>query len=316
MKCAAENATINNSHADERAANPIGYIRADDLKELAAGNGAIISPRSGDTDVPVFARAPRTEVAGAVREGWKLVPVKPTHSMIDAAHSKTSMHFQWTDVLDAWGAMLAIAPQPPSADAAAAPADERAAFEAWWMRDVPESYRGLACVRGSDGKYTAEKCEGAWEVWQAARAAASQPAAGSHEWDNVGERCIKCGDKDWMADPVCRGAKPAAAAGQEASIPDPTDDILCQCGWEKWNSDGGYVDRGIATSRYRSVAAFVLENTTAPPAQIVTRQGLMDEHWYDLASRHANAEWNGDGYLASVKALCDDYRALLQGAKP
>jgi hypothetical protein len=49
--------------ADERAANPIGYIRADDLKELAAGNGAIISPRSGDTDVPVFARAPRAEVA-------------------------------------------------------------------------------------------------------------------------------------------------------------------------------------------------------------------------------------------------------------
>jgi len=51
--------------ADERVANPIGYIRADDLKELAAGNGAIISPKCGATDVPVFARAPRTEVAGA-----------------------------------------------------------------------------------------------------------------------------------------------------------------------------------------------------------------------------------------------------------
>ncbi|WP_208450528.1 hypothetical protein, partial [Burkholderia ambifaria] len=55
---------------------------------------------------------------------------------------------------------------------------------------------------------------------------------------------------------------------------------------------------------------------TAPPAQVATRQGLTDEQWYDLASRHANAEWNGDGYLASVKALCDDYRALLAAQQP
>ncbi|WP_334052144.1 hypothetical protein [Burkholderia cepacia] len=38
---------------------------------------------------------------------------------------------------------------------------------------------------------------------------------------------------------------------------------------------------------------------------------LTDEQWYDLASRHANADWSGNGYLAAVKALCDDYRALL-----
>ncbi|PFH29085.1 hypothetical protein [Burkholderia sp. JKS000303] len=45
-----------------------------------------------------------------------------------------------------------------------------------------------------------------------ARMAASQSTSDSHEWDDVGERCIKCGDKDWMADPVCRSATPAAAA--------------------------------------------------------------------------------------------------------
>ena len=38
---------------------------------------------------------------------------------------------------------------------------------------------------------------------------------------------------------------------------------------------------------------------------------LTGEQWYDLASRHANADWSGNGYLAAVKALCDDYRAVL-----
>ncbi|WP_230958690.1 hypothetical protein [Burkholderia stagnalis] len=51
--------------ADERAATPIGYIRADDLKELAEGNGAIVSPRYNETDVPVFARAAFAYETGA-----------------------------------------------------------------------------------------------------------------------------------------------------------------------------------------------------------------------------------------------------------
>ncbi|ESS38019.1 hypothetical protein P355_0145 [Burkholderia cenocepacia KC-01] len=51
--------------ADERAATPIGYIRADDLKELAEGNGAIVSPRCDETGVPVFARAAPANETGA-----------------------------------------------------------------------------------------------------------------------------------------------------------------------------------------------------------------------------------------------------------
>ena len=39
------------------AAVPVGYICAEDMKELAVGNGAIVSPRCNETDVPVFARA-------------------------------------------------------------------------------------------------------------------------------------------------------------------------------------------------------------------------------------------------------------------
>ncbi len=54
-------------------------------------------------------------------------------------------------------------------------------------------------------------------------------------------------------------AAPAQAA-KLATIPEPTDDVLCACGWETWNSLGSYVDRGAATARYRTVATFVIEN--------------------------------------------------------
>jgi hypothetical protein len=26
-----------------------------------------------------------------------------------------------------------------------------------------------------------------------------------HQWDDAGERCLKCGDKDWFAGPECSG---------------------------------------------------------------------------------------------------------------
>ncbi|WP_244097751.1 hypothetical protein [Burkholderia anthina] len=57
-----------------------------------------------------YARAPRTEVAGAVPEGWKLVPEVITQPMMRA--SGIGSH--------SWGCALEAAPQPPSADAAAA----------------------------------------------------------------------------------------------------------------------------------------------------------------------------------------------------
>lgn len=28
-----------------------------------------------------------------------------------------------------------------------------------------------------------------------------------HTWDDGGETCLKCGDKDWMSDPVCSNSK-------------------------------------------------------------------------------------------------------------
>ena len=34
---------------------------------------------------------------------------------------------------------------------------------------------------------------------------ALSPPGSRHEWDRAGERCLKCGDKDWFAGPVCTG---------------------------------------------------------------------------------------------------------------
>lgn len=41
-----------------------------------------------------------------------------------------------------------------------------------------------------------------------------------------------------------------------------------------------------------------------------TTAALTDEQWLDLASRHANAEWNSTGYLDSIKAVCADFALL------
>ncbi|MBJ9709842.1 ASCH/PUA domain-containing protein [Burkholderia gladioli] len=41
-----------------------------------------------------------------------------------------------------------------------------------------------------------------------------------------------------------------------------------------------------------------------------TALAMTDEQWLDLASRHANAEWNSTGYLDSIKAVCADFALL------
>ncbi|HIE0523770.1 TPA: hypothetical protein ACXJLS_000362 [Stenotrophomonas maltophilia] len=38
-----------------------------------------------------------------------------------------------------------------------------------------------------------------------------------HRWNDVGERCLDCGDKDWMNDPICR---PRCADPETTAPPD------------------------------------------------------------------------------------------------
>lgn len=61
---------------------------------------------------------------------------------------------------------------------------------------------------------SAPKCDGSgavsvsvddWSECPVCRGAGCQPE--SHKWDEDGERCERCGDKDWMPDSVCLGRK-------------------------------------------------------------------------------------------------------------
>ncbi|KVU10333.1 hypothetical protein [Burkholderia ubonensis] len=64
--------------------------------------------------------------------------------------------------------------------------------------------------------------------WKGALAAAPQPAQADapaeareptrHEWDETGERCVKCGDKDWFADPHCSESRIKGGAPADAGV--------------------------------------------------------------------------------------------------
>ncbi|WP_244109895.1 hypothetical protein [Burkholderia ambifaria] len=236
MKCAAENATINNSHADKLAANPIGYIRADDLKELAAGNGAIISPKCGDTDVPVFASAPRTEVAGGVPDElphWFDMFLTNVCELPDrnSPEGEPDAIVATLDELrncavNAIEQCVSYA-QPPSADAAAAPADERAAFEAacdalpegvnWGDRLTPEIAQHIM-ARAAASQSTA---------------AAGQEATEAYDYDDVVSICDAHGiglpvDCIEMVVEIVRHSAPPAQVATRQGLTDAARDVLAE----------------------------------------------------------------------------------------
>lgn len=78
------------------------------------------------------------------------------------------------------------------------PADERAAFEAWWVSDVPVRYRSdtLRVLRQSrelDGKYGTGNIAHAWKGWQARAASANETQTCSHQWTWADGKCADCG---------------------------------------------------------------------------------------------------------------------------
>lgn len=201
-----------------------------------------------------LSRAPRTEVAGAVPYGWKWVPIEPTEKMISegsCAQSLPGPHYISESAAKAcWKYMIAAT--PPSADAAAAPADERAATdlraEAWNL------YRKKCAALQDELPDIADFFSG----WDAAHAAASQPAAAA-----------------------------AAAAGQEAvaiyqarQLSDDTD---------RWDDVYEATHSACAAQPEFYETRIVY---TAPPAQVATWQGLTDEQRHaiewaiGMASQH------------------------------
>ncbi|MDN7419555.1 hypothetical protein [Burkholderia dolosa] len=109
---------ITPAQAAEPAVIPIGYICADDLKQLAEGNGAIVSPRCRETDVPVFARAPAQAPEPAmILASWKLMPTSLTQAMRMTMADAAAAYMQRTggnspDVI--YDAAIAAAPEPPA----------------------------------------------------------------------------------------------------------------------------------------------------------------------------------------------------------
>ncbi|HDR9497631.1 TPA: hypothetical protein QDC06_000833 [Burkholderia cepacia] len=259
----------------------------------------------------ILSCAPRTEVAGSVPEGWKLVPVDPTVEMLTFVYDPGADD----SPSERYAALLAAVPQPPSA--AAAPVNRVDRIRV----DVHDILANFAQMPPEEDE--------TWESWYTAA------------FDMAADQIMRVFDSpapaEWYDDEAIRfftehhrhrqtlranlASQPAAAAGQEAVAWQVRRTEISPMGtpiqWENCTKE--LHDATLATGRYAGYdngpRCEVRALYTAAPAQVATRQGLTEEQWYDLASRHANAEWNSDGYLASVKSLCDDYRALLEGDK-
>jgi len=151
---------------------PAGY-RISDPNEPDIGSWLSETPartKYGLLSEPLYAHPPRPQAdAGAVPEGWRLVPVEPTPEMVAAIPWPTNV--TPTLGLDCYRAMLAAAPQAPAAATAVA------LEEAWRA--------GWAACR--DAEYVGEEAEDwAWgasatnslaiDIEQSAPAAAVAPA--------------------------------------------------------------------------------------------------------------------------------------------
>ncbi|MCA7902900.1 hypothetical protein LGM39_26365 [Burkholderia cepacia] len=110
------------------------------------------------------------------------MPRIPTDAMLDAARD-WSVKYIGAGIGNAaatgcWQAMYdAVAVEPAPAPS---PADERAAFEAWWTRDVPAEHKAsaYALLKQFGNDYAANKCcAEAWEVWRARAASANETGA-------------------------------------------------------------------------------------------------------------------------------------------
>ncbi|SMG01232.1 hypothetical protein [Burkholderia singularis] len=289
------------------------------------------------------ARAHRTEVAGAMPEGWKLVPEVITQPMMRA--SGIGSH--------SWGCALEVAPQPPSADAAAAPADERAAFGyavPVELEHMEKGYRNsMVICRSKEGAYsvpifrTSEAPRAAVPTaWQQAlpqipdlvksmawltvclRTELSRLDDTTHKALEEVEaqlccvRAITNGAIDYEA-MVARAApsQPAAAAGQAiaggivgAWVTDD-DRSITAAQKQRALADGGATASSV---RPYSIPCYL----DAPPAQVATRQGLTDEQreHVDYAIQVLRQVEAGDGtFVGQCADAISGLDTLLEGAK-
>ncbi|WP_175706793.1 hypothetical protein [Burkholderia ambifaria] len=252
-------------------------------------------------------RAPRTEVAGAVLSDDArecLMDVVSHHGDFvmaceyardDASDADSAAYMQkQIDVLDRMKAQAERALAEPSADTAAAPADERAAFEQWWNDNTtwPVTSKNIAL-----------------HAWQA-RAAASQPAVAAgqeateaYDYDDVVSICDAHGiglpvDCIEMVVEIVRHAAPPAQVATHFDV----EAMLRAC-----VPGGDIVDP-------QRVCDNIREWFTEHGAQAATRQGLTQDQVDRFAREHLyvgddNVVFGTENFAHAIE------RALLEGAK-
>lgn len=120
-------------------------------------------------------------------EQWKMVPVEPTDGMVQAAHHIDLSYMPGQEGADRaaiYRAMLAAAPQPPSASG------EREAFEAWSIR-TNQGYDLARNVSGKMQTYENDLTEHAYRGYFHASIAAPSPGIDAAEQKPVADVGLK-----------------------------------------------------------------------------------------------------------------------------
>ncbi|HIE4193259.1 MULTISPECIES: hypothetical protein [Burkholderia] len=279
--------------ADERAAQMAHDLRCAGVAGTKAGD---LLHAAAEMLEALAARAPRTEVAGAVPSAQ----MSRLKAIIDAVEGECDglaidenqaarilMHLDCTSPN---GIVRA-----PRADAAAAPADERAAFDAWFA-DAWNAY--------PDKETTSEIKSKVWalKAWRHLfpRAAASHPAAGQ---EAVGEAGAMPGTDGFTmavfrASDVPLRTKLYTAPPAQVATRDP----IGTRGIEGALAD--LIDRIVPGLD----SGDILADAKAALNALATRQGLTDERIEAMA--------NACGLYGVQKAVVQCVRALLEGDKP
>ena len=213
---------------------------------------------------------------------------------------------------------------------APSPADERAAFEAWWTRDVPAEHKAsaYALLKQFGDDYAANKrCAEAWEVWQARAASAIIDAGHAipEHWRVKAEHIVSM-DRDpakreeagktavmllrvLLKDPHARAAASPAAAEAVAQWQTRVRDVILPENkrWVNVSEDGAktVLEKYADTYEVRALYA------APPPAQADAREGLTADMRESV--EHA-ATWLARSEDLQNKAHAERLRALLQGA--
>lgn len=147
--------------------------RGPDLVPITTNGTTRLIPR----DEPVFLIRGQDAAGAATVRAWA--------DMADALGADSEIlrvAREHADKMDVWPKKKTAdlpqgSPSPSPAPSPVSGADERAQFEAWWVRDVPEVYHYsvLDRQRSGDGYLEGTKIRDAWDAWQARAALAPTP---------------------------------------------------------------------------------------------------------------------------------------------